>query len=74
MKENGFTQKEASTGYPSETITDANYTDGLVLLENKSVYAESSLYNLEQAARSIDLYVNLDKIEFMCFNKIVLSH
>ena len=27
------------------------------------------LHNLEQEVRSIGLYVNLDKIEFMCFNQ-----
>ena len=35
MKENGFKlAKEGSRRYPAQTITDANYADGIALLAN----------------------------------------
>ena len=41
IKENGFTLKKArSRQYPAETITDANYTDDLVLLTNTPTQAD----------------------------------
>ena len=33
MKENGFTQRARSRGYPTETILDVDYADDLVLLK-----------------------------------------
>ena len=41
-----------------ETITDADYTDDLVLLANIAAQAESILHNLEQAAEGIGFHVN----------------
>ena len=59
MKENGFTLAKArSRRYPSQTITDLDYTD-IVLLANTPAQAESLLYSLEQAAGG--LHVNADK-------------
>ena len=52
---------------PIETITDLDYADDLTLLANTP--AQALLYSLEQAARDIVLYVNLDKIEFMYFHQ-----
>ena len=38
------------------------------LLVDTPAQVESLLHSLEQTAKSIGLYVNLDKIDFMCFN------
>ena len=44
IKENGFTLKMArSRRYPGEPITDADYTDDIVLLTNTPTQAESLL-------------------------------
>ena len=40
---------------------DTNYTDDLAILANTSVQAKFLLHNLDQAARDIGLYVNIDK-------------
>ena len=70
IKENGFTLKKTrSRQYPAETMTDADYTDDLVLLTSTPVQAKSQLHSLEQAERSISLYVNADKLEFICFKQ-----
>ena len=42
-------------------ITDADYTDDLVLLANTPAQAKSLLHSLEQAAGGIYLYVNINK-------------
>ena len=61
MKENGFIlKKERSRQYRAETIMDEGYT-------NTPAQAKYLLYSLEQSARSIGLYANLDKTKFMCF-------
>ena len=62
-KENGFTwkkKKARSERYPIETFTDA---DDLVNIP------DYLLHNLKQGARSIGLFVNLDKNDFICFNQ-----
>ena len=75
MKENGFTflkrkkKKWGARKYLSETITDADYADDLVLLGNTPVQAKSLLHFLEQVARGIGLYMNPDKTELTCFNQ-----
>ena len=46
-----------------------DYADDISLLANTPTLAESLLYSLEEAAGGIDLHVNADKIEFMCFNQ-----
>ena len=70
MKDNGFKlAKEKSRGYPTQTITDADYADDIALLTNTPAQAECQLHSLERAATSIGLHVNTDKIEYMCFNQ-----
>ena len=70
MKENGFKlAKDRSRRYPAQTFTDTDYADDIVLLSNSPAQAESLLQSLEQAAVGIDLYVNADKTEYICFNQ-----
>ena len=70
MKDNGFKlTKERSRRYPSQTITDADYVDDIGLLRNTPAQAETLLHSLEWAAVGIDLHVNADKTEYMCFNQ-----
>ena len=69
-KNNGFKLAKGRSGrYPTHTITDADYTDDIVLLANAPTHAETLLYSLERGAVGIDLHVNADKIEYMCFNQ-----
>ena len=61
MKGNGFKlARERSSRYAAQTITDADYSDDI---------AETLLHSLERAAAGIDLHVNADKTEYMCFNQ-----
>ena len=70
MNEKGLKLKKARRKwYPTETITDANYLDDLALLANTLVQAESLLNSHEHAARDIDLYVNSDKANIICFKQ-----
>ena len=41
--------------------------DNLALLTNSSAQAEFLLHSLEQTAGGNGLYVNANKIEYMCF-------
>ena len=67
MKENGFTlEKERSRWYSTQTITDIDYTDDIMLLASTPAQVKSLLHSLEQAA---GLHVNADKTEYMCFNQ-----
>ena len=69
MKENGFKiTKKISRSYPAQTITDADYTDDIVLLANTPAQAKIPLHSLERAAAGIGLHVNVHKTEHMCFN------
>ena len=61
--------KERSRRYLAQTITDADDADAIALLANTPIQAETQLYSLERATDGIDLYVNADKMESMCFNK-----
>ena len=66
IRENSFTLKKVrSSEYPAETITDADYADNLVLLDNKPVQAESILHSVEQGAGGIIFHVNANKTEYM---------
>ena len=70
MKENGFKlAKERIRRYHAQTITNADYTDDIALLENTPAQAESLLHSLERATGGIGLHVNADKTEFICFNQ-----
>ena len=46
-----------------------DYADDIVLLANAPIQAETLLHSLQQAASGIDLQVNADKTEYMCFNQ-----
>ena len=50
-----------------EFIIDVDGTDDLVLLTNTQAQADYWRHSLEQTTRSIGLYVNSDKTEFMSF-------
>ena len=66
-------KEDGSRQYPAEAITDADYTDDLVLLTNTPAQVKSLLHNLEQPARGIDLYVNANKTKLMCFKQEAIS-
>ena len=51
------------------TITDADYADDKAFLANTSAQAKTLLHSLERAAVGIDLNVNADKTEYMCFKQ-----
>ena len=69
-KEYGFTLKIAtklgSRRYPTESITDAAYADGVVLLTNVHTQAESLLHSRQQVAL-VSTWIQ-KKTEYMCFN------
>ena len=70
MKDNGFKlTKKRSRRYPTQTITDTDYTPDIALLANTSAQAKTLLHSLEQAAAGIGLHVNTHKTEYMCFNQ-----
>ena len=48
---------------------DADYADDLALFANTHAQAKTILHSLGQAARSIVIYVNSDKAEFMSFKQ-----
>ena len=49
-------------------MTEAYYADDLALLANALSQAETLLRSLEKAG-DIDLYVNGNKTEFLCFKQ-----
>ena len=62
MKENGFMLEKARNRWCSaKTITDTDYADDIVLLENTPAQAESLLHSLELAAGGIGLNVLYSK-------------
>ena len=62
IKENGFTLKTAkSRQYPSESNTDADDADDIVLLTNTPTQAKSLMHDLEQAAGGIGLRTDVKK-------------
>ncbi len=70
MKDNIFKlTKERSRRYPARKIKDVDYADDIALLANTPTQAETLLDSLERAAAGIDLHVNADKTEYMCFNQ-----
>ena len=54
---------------PVQTITDADYADDKALLANKPTQAETLLQSLQRASSGINLHVNADETEYMCFNQ-----
>ena len=70
IRENGFElMKKRSRRHPAKIITDADYTDDIVLLANTPNRAETSLHSLEWAAAGIGLHVNAHQTEYMCYNQ-----
>ena len=69
MKENGFKLAKERRRYSEQTITDADYADGIALLAKIPIQAKTLLHSLERAAGGIGLHRNADKIEYMCFNQ-----
>ena len=66
IKDNGFKlTKERNRRYPAQTITDVD----IALLANTLAQTEILLHSLERAAAGIDIHVNADKTEYMCFNQ-----
>ena len=54
-----------SRQYPTETMRDTDNTYDLV--PHADPQAKSQLHSMEQTARSIALFVNTDKTEFLHF-------
>ena len=48
---------------------DVDYVDDIALLANTPIQPKTLLHGLEQAAASIGLNVNADKLEYVCFNQ-----
>ena len=74
IKESDFSLKKKkkrgrSRQYPTETITDPDYTDDLALFANTSAQAELLLHCLKQASRGIGLNMNSEKTKFKCFKQ-----
>ena len=70
MKKNSFTlTKAGSRRYSARTITDADYSNDIVLLANTPAPAESLLHIWEPAAGGIGLHISIDKTESMCFSQ-----
>ena len=59
IKENAFKLRRQET--MTETMTNTDYANDLALLKKIPNQAESTLYSLEQVARAIGLYTNVDK-------------
>ena len=55
--------------YPAQFITEADYTDDIVLLASTLAQAEFLMQSLERAAGRIGLYANAYKTEYMCLNQ-----
>ena len=70
IRENGFElMKKRNRRYPAKTITDADYADDIAILVNTPNQAKTLLHSLERAATGIGLYVNAQKMEYMCYNQ-----
>ena len=68
MKENFIRlEKTRSRRYTAETITNADYANDLVHVENTSIQTKSLLHSQEQATSGIGLKVNTDKTEYLSF-------
>ena len=58
--------KERNRRYPTQTITDVDYTNDIALLANTPAQAKTRLHSLELAAAGIGHH---DKTEYTCFNQ-----
>ena len=70
IKENDSRLKNPrSRRYLAKPITDVNYVEDIALRGNAPTQAESLVHSLKQAAEGIGLHVNLNKTEYMYFNR-----
>ena len=70
IKDNDFKlTKERGRRYTTQTITNTDYADDIVLLAITPAQVETRLHSLERAATGIGFHVNRDKTEYMCFNQ-----
>ena len=70
IRENDFElTKKRTRRHPAKTITDADYTDDIVILASTPNQAETLLHSLKWAAASLGLHVKAHKTEYMCFNQ-----
>ena len=60
-------KRERSKKYPTETITDTDNANDIVLLANIPPQAEYLQHILDQATEGIGLHVNTNKKEYICF-------
>ena len=66
----GFTLiQRKSRRHPAKKISDADYADNIAVLTDYLEDAAKVLHNIEQLAQVIGLYVNSEKIEYMCLNQ-----
>ena len=61
-------KKRKKQTIPAQTITDADYAVDTAFLANALTQAGYLLDYLVQAASGIGLHINVDKIEYNCFN------
>ena len=54
-------------------MTEPDYGDDVVFLANTSTQADFLLHSFEQAIRGNGVYVNANKIEFMCFIQVIFT-
>lgn len=67
IEDNGFTlHPQRSNRYPASKITDADYTDDLMLFSNLIIQMETLLHSLEHLAKGID---HLDITEYISLNQ-----
>ena len=70
MKENDFILgKEGSRIYPAQTIADTKYTDDIALQANSPAQSKYQLHSLKWTVDGINLHVNRDQVEYMCFSQ-----
>ena len=70
MKNNGFKlANERNRRYPTQSITDADYTDDIALLAKAHTKANTLLHIQERAVIGKGHHVNAHMREYMCFNQ-----
>lgn len=70
LEDNGFTlHPQRSNRYPASKITDADYTDDLMLFSNLIIQTETLLHCLEHSAKGIGHHVNLDITGYISLNQ-----
>ena len=74
IKQNGFKlekkkKRKETDDILKTTMTDADYTNDVELLENTFTQAEYLFHSLEQAAEDNGRHMNAEKRDYMCFNQ-----